>query len=232
MNTAISKMIFDKDLLTSFGFCLDSGVMAWSCPIADGQLTARFSIIGDSLICKVFDSFDGAEYTLHISPNADGTFVNAVREELDSLISEISLSCSADRPQYSDQPKDVIGYCLRQYGNVFEYLWDNLPDAAAVRRADNRKWYGVLMKIPSEKLGILPSRDVSVINLHVDSGELESLVKRDGIFPAYHMSKKHWVTVLLDGSVKTDDIFTMIDKSYELGGKKLKKRTSPSHSST
>jgi predicted DNA-binding protein (MmcQ/YjbR family) len=34
--------------------------------------------------------------------------------------------------------------------------------------------------------------------------------------PGYHMHKKHWNTVTLDGSIPDDEIRSMIDESYDL----------------
>ncbi len=41
-----------------------------------------------------------------------------------------------------------------------------------------------------------------------------------GVFPAYHMSKTHWISVLLDGSVDKDKIKWLLDLSFELTGKR------------
>lgn len=41
--------------------------------------------------------------------------------------------------------------------------------------------------------------------------------------PGYHMNKQHWNTVTLDGSVPQDEVLAMIDHSYELVVKGLKK---------
>ncbi|MBU2552677.1 MAG: MmcQ/YjbR family DNA-binding protein, partial [Proteobacteria bacterium] len=41
--------------------------------------------------------------------------------------------------------------------------------------------------------------------------------------PAYHMNKRHWNTVLLDGTVPQDHVLEMIDDSYALVVGKLKK---------
>ena len=38
----------------------------------------------------------------------------------------------------------------------------------------------------------------------------------DGVMPAYHMNKKHWNTVILDGSVPEDAVKQMIEDSFEL----------------
>lgn len=54
-------------------------------------------------------------------------------------------------------------------------------------------------------------------NLKCDPAEAIEL--RDlfpAIVPGYHMNKKHWNTVLLDGSVPEGELMRMIDNSYDL----------------
>ncbi|MCH9691055.1 MAG: MmcQ/YjbR family DNA-binding protein [Gammaproteobacteria bacterium] len=54
----------------------------------------------------------------------------------------------------------------------------------------------------------------------------EALALRDvfaGVLPGYHMNKKHWNTVLLDGSVPAHEIERMMDRSYGLVVKGLPK---------
>jgi predicted DNA-binding protein (MmcQ/YjbR family) len=45
----------------------------------------------------------------------------------------------------------------------------------------------------------------------------------EAVTPAYHMNKKHWNTVILDGTVPDEEIVSMIDDSYDLVVKGLKK---------
>ena len=45
----------------------------------------------------------------------------------------------------------------------------------------------------------------------------------NAVEPGYHMNKKHWNTIILDGSIPNDEIFAMIDDSYDLVIKGLKK---------
>lgn len=62
------------------------------------------------------------------------------------------------------------------------------------------------------------------MNLKCDPDE--ALALRDifeSIIPGYHMNKKHWNTVILDSSVPDFEIMRMIDNSYALVVKKLKK---------
>lgn len=42
------------------------------------------------------------------------------------------------------------------------------------------------------------------------------------VLPGYHMNKKHWNTIVVDGSLSTRQLKEMIDHSYQLVGKKKK----------
>ncbi|MBW2187704.1 MAG: MmcQ/YjbR family DNA-binding protein [Deltaproteobacteria bacterium] len=66
------------------------------------------------------------------------------------------------------------------------------------------------------------------INLKCDPDKAEIL--RDlypAIVPGYHMNKRHWNTVVLDGSLPDADILAMIDDSYDLVVQGLPKSKRP-----
>ena len=46
----------------------------------------------------------------------------------------------------------------------------------------------------------------------------------DGVIPGYHMNKRHWNTVILDGDVPSAEIERMMDRSYGLVVRGLKKQ--------
>jgi predicted DNA-binding protein (MmcQ/YjbR family) len=62
------------------------------------------------------------------------------------------------------------------------------------------------------------------INLKCDPALAVELRERySSVTPGYHMNKKHWNTVLVDGSVPDKEIFLWIDHSYDLVLKPKKK---------
>lgn len=87
------------------------------------------------------------------------------------------------------------------------------------RREDTRKWYGVLLAVPERKLGIASDGTAEIIDLRADPGVLAALVDGERYFPGYHMNKKHWLTIRLNGSVSAEEIFCRIDESYRLAVK-------------
>ena len=59
-------------------------------------------------------------------------------------------------------------------------------------------------------------------NVKCDPGEAEMLREQfpETVLPGYHMNKKHWNTILVNGSVSDKELFSWIDHSYELVSKK------------
>ena len=92
-------------------------------------------------------------------------------------------------------------YIEDTYGATGENLFVKYPSFRVFRHGINRKWFAVIMQIPQEKLG-LPSGDpIHLVNVKCDTRLIGSFREEKGIFPAYHMSKAHWLTVALDGTV-------------------------------
>ena len=99
---------------------------------------------------------------------------------------------------------------------VGEYLFTQYPSFRVFRHGSNRKWFAVIMEIPKEKLGLDRGGDIQVVNVKCDTRLIGSFRQEQGIFPAYHMSKAHWLTVALDGTVEDNTIQFLIDMSYDL----------------
>jgi predicted DNA-binding protein (MmcQ/YjbR family) len=64
------------------------------------------------------------------------------------------------------------------------------------------------------------------VNLKVDPEEAWILRQQyaGSVLPGYHMNKKHWNTVVLDGSVPDGEVLAMLEQSYLLARSKLTKR--------
>ena len=118
-----------------------------------------------------------------------------------------------------EHTKRILRYAAEQYGDDPEYLWEEYPEYAVLRRKDTGKWYALLMNISKKKLGLDSDELVEVVDLRFDVDELPNKVDGVRYFRGYHMNKKHWITILLDGSVPLLEILDYVDKSYLLAKK-------------
>lgn len=61
--------------------------------------------------------------------------------------------------------------------------------------------------------------DTQAIDLRAAAEDIDNSVDNKKFFRSYHMNKKHWITVCLDGGVPFCEIQKMLDASYELASK-------------
>lgn len=96
-----------------------------------------------------------------------------------------------------------------------DYPWDGHDDVV-YRHEDNRKWFALLMRVRRDRLCSGGNDDiVSALNLKIPDPVLHDiLTQEEGIIPSYHMNKRHWITVILDGTVDDDEVFDLIRISY------------------
>jgi predicted DNA-binding protein (MmcQ/YjbR family) len=81
-----------------------------------------------------------------------------------------------------------------------------------------------VFKVIGKMFALIPTDAPLSISLKCDPALAEILRQTyPAVIPGYHLSKKHWNTVSIDGSVPEDEVLEMIDHSYEQVVKGLKK---------
>ena len=111
--------------------------------------------------------------------------------------------------------EEIFEYVQKQYGTIPEYLWSKLPDSAVLRHK-NGKWYAVIMTVEKSKLGLEGNDLVDIMDVKCDPEMTSMIIQTYGFLPGYHMNKRHWITILLDGSFSEAKILDFLDMSYDL----------------
>jgi predicted DNA-binding protein (MmcQ/YjbR family) len=113
---------------------------------------------------------------------------------------------------------EILDYVKRKFDCEPEYAFEKYPNYIALRHDKHGKWFGLIMNVPRDRLGLDGGEIVDVIDVKCRPLTVNILSEKLGFLPAYHMNKEHWITILLDGSVTKKDITKLIDESYELVG--------------
>ena len=79
------------------------------------------------------------------------------------------------------------------------------------------------MNLDKSKLIENSNGEVEIMDIKLDPNVVEDLLQRNGFYPAYHMNKQHWISVLLDGTVAKDRVFDLIHMSFLATASALKK---------
>lgn len=206
--------------LKQYGFKKDKDIFKYSTDIMNGDFTLNIQVINENeiqtkLIEKAFDE----PYTLHLVEDVQGTFVGQIREEYDKILKDIKEKCFEMQVFEWDYSYKVLDYAKNKYNSEAEYLWEKFPRNAVCRRNDNQKWFLAILSVKGSNIGLNTDEIVELIDLRATTEEVEKLTATQNYYPAYHMNKKHWFTIVLDGSVKIEKIYEYIDKSYDLAKK-------------
>ena len=184
----------------------------------NGQFTLDIKISQTDITTRVIEKDVGEEYSLFLVEGASGSFVGSVRAEYEKVLTDIAENCFDKYVFKCENSNLIIEYVRQKYGDELEFLWEKFSDNAVWRRKDNKKWYGALLTVNKSKLGLPVDEKTEILDLRTEN--TESIVDGAGFFKGYHMNKKSWLTVLLDGTVDINKIYPLIDESYKLANKK------------
>ncbi|MDE6790110.1 MAG: MmcQ/YjbR family DNA-binding protein [Clostridia bacterium] len=212
------KINFAK--LEGYGFTKTDGKFVYKTPIIQGQmrLTVRIDGQGD-ITTEVLDLDTEEPYTLFLAPEAVGEFVGSVRCAYENALEDIAEKCAERQVFKSTVTHALFDYAYQKYGDSPEYLWEKFPDCAIIRRKDNAKWYCAVLTVKACKIGLEGEQVMEVVDLRADPDELAKLIDNRKYFAGYHMNKKHWLTIPLDGTVSIEEICSRLDQSYILAKK-------------
>ena len=217
----VKDFIKDKKIdlkrLEKFGFELKDNSYYYHTSLLKNQFKMSVKIsLDNSIFTEIIDVETNETYVLHLLEERRNGSIEKVYKAYSEVLEKIKKECFEDEIFKTDYTKEVVDYVKNKYGDKLEFLWEKSPKTAVVRRKYSKKWYAVILTISKRKLNLDSDELVEVINLHNSPEEIEKLIDNKKYFPAYHMNKKHWCTICLDGTVELEKIYKLIDMSYEL----------------
>ena len=111
---------------------------------------------------------------------------------------------------------DVDRYIKEKFDVLGEQIFQKYPKFSAFRHKKNEKWFALLMQLSASKLGLESNEMIEVLNLKCSPDLAMVLVDEMQIFKAYHMNKKHWISVNLNSKISQKTVFDLIDESFTL----------------
>ena len=209
---------FNQEKARAYGFVKNGEVWTYSLQILQGDFIMTVSITVDNVSFQVFDQEMGDLYPQVHMESMTGSFVASVRKACLEILYQIRKACFDVQDFICPQTKRIMAQIQEKYGNQLEYLWEKSPNTAVLRHEGNKKWYAVLMKISWDKLEKGREGQVEAVNLKHD--QVADLLSKKGIYPAFHMNKRYWISVALDDTLSDEEVLELIETSWNLTIKK------------
>ena len=209
---------FNSKKAKEYGFVENQGVWTYSSTILQGDFLMMVTVEDGDLSFQVYDQETGDLYPQVHMESMRGTFVGSVREACLEKLFDIRKACFEVQEFICPQTKRIMALVQKKYGNQLEYLWEKSPDTAVLRHEDNQKWYAILMRIPWDRLDKGREGLVEAVNLKHD--QVADLLSQNGIYPAFHMNKRYWISLPLDDTLTDEKVLELFERSWFLTSKK------------
>ena len=205
------RYVLIEDSLIPYGFSNNDNIYSYSKLIHNNEFELQIFIINNKIEAKLIDKEFDDEYN-QINIATSGTFIVSLKDECSKILLDIRNNCFKRQYFLFPQSNRITELINDKYKVMPEFLWDSDPGFGVFRNKDNNKWFGIIMNIPKNKITSDSKEIIEVINLKLDE-EVNYYLKQNGIYPAYHMTKKNWVSIILDDTLKDNELMLLIDKS-------------------
>ena len=213
-NSIFKKHNFDFRKLVKFGFEKSKVGYRFEQLFYNNQFKLIIFIDNKKQIqTTVFDNDTNEEFLPLKIDSAKGTFIGDVKNEYEQILINIREKCCSKNYFIYSQTNRVTDYIINKYSDKPEFLWEKY-DYGVFRNADSNKWYALIGSLELSKLDKTKSGEVEIINLKLDEKKISELHKQKGYYPAWHMNKKSWITLVLDGTLSDEEVYKCIDESY------------------
>lgn len=210
-NEIFDKNIFNSKLAIKYGFLKTGDYYVLQSYIDMENFNVIVKIGKDSFEVNIIELPFNEEYILFNVLDSKGKFVSKIRKKVNELIEDIVNSCFSSL----DYRKLLLDYVKEKYGTIPEEPWED-NNHATIKTSNSKKWYGIFMSIPYKTLGLEKSGKIDVLNVKLNPELIQSLIDKKHFFPAYHMNKKHWISIVLDSDVDLNLVKSLIDESFNL----------------
>lgn len=201
-----NKYTLNNNKLLDYGFIKEKNYYVYKKNIED-DLYVLFKISNKEFIYNVYD-IDNNIYLPFTIKNNNGMYVSKIKDIVNNIKEEILNTCFISN-NYKDK---ILSYVHKKYKTKEEYPWDNY-DYFTLKV--NNKWYLLFMEVPYKSLHIKKEGTIEIINVKLDPIEIEKLIDNKYFYPAYHMNKKYWMTIMLDNNIDMSIVTNLIDQSYD-----------------
>lgn len=209
------KSICDFKRLEKYGFIKEGNTYVYKTTLKDNEFAVTLKIDENSKVTgKIYDTDTNEEYTNFRMENENG-FSQIIRDEYINILKDIKKNCFIEKTFIYDQSNRIAKLISEKYSSKVESLWDKFPGYGVFRNKETNKWFGIIMNVDKSKLINKTKGEVEILCIKLGD-KTNDYLKVKGIYEAYYMNKKNWVSIILDDTLTDEEIMKLANISYKL----------------
>ena len=212
------KYKLKEEKLIEYGFIFNDGIYSYNVLIHNNEFELIINIKDKRVDGKLIDKDFNDEYE-QINFEITTSFIEALKKECEDILLDIRDKCFYKEDFIFSQSNEISKYINKSYNVKPEYLWESEPGFGVFRNPNTNKWFGIIMNIKKNKIIGKDGIEIEVLNVMLHD-KTSYYLENKNIYPAYHMNKKNWASIILDESLSNDEVFNLIDISYNNSNKK------------
>ena len=209
----------NEKALAGYGFQQAKGSWILERPFLNGDFKAVITIDSAGYVLgTVYEIATQDEYLPLRVESMDG-FAAEVRNAYIEILNDIKEKCCHENVFIFPQTNRLADEIYKKYGDKPLFPWDDFS-GGVFKNPSNGKWYAIVMALNVQKVDKKLTGEVEVMNIKLDPEKIKELHKEKGFYPAYHMNKKNWISILLNDTVPDKVLLTLLDESHNFTIKK------------
>lgn len=208
------RMRPDRDKLMQYGFRKHDDQYIFTCDLNKDSMHAEITVDKDGLVNgNVIDVETGDVYTAIHRSGQLGNYASDIRQRYLSVLEDIASRCFHKVPYIFNQTNRLDKKIQETYGDTVYHPFRKYPYYTAYRPVHTDKWYALVMEVQREKIDE-GKGTCEIMNLKSD--RVSDLIKKEGIYPGWHMNHQNWISVIMDDTYSDEEIMKLIDSSRNL----------------
>ena len=203
----------NKKALAQYGFRLSNGLWILNVPFMNGDFKAVVSVDDAGHISGNVYETATQDIFLPLRVESMDGFAGEVRQAYMAILKNIKEKCCRENVFISAQANRFAEAVYEKYGDKPVFPWDDFS-GSVFKNPNNGKWYAIVMDINIQKVDKKQTGNVEVVNIKLDPEKIQDLLKEKGFYPAYHMNKKNWISILLNNTVPDSVLLGLLDESH------------------
>ena len=203
----------NEKALAGYGFRQLKDIWTLEVPFMNGDFKAVVIVDGVGHISGNVVETATQDIFLPLRVESMDGFAGEVRNAYMEILKDIKEKCCRENVFISSQANRFAEAIYKKYGDRPVFPWDDFS-GGVFKNPDNGKWYAIVMDINAQKVDKKLTGDVEVVNIKLDPKKIQDLHKEKGFYPAYHMNKKNWISILLNDTVPDPVLLRLLDESH------------------